>query len=361
VSAVAARGPRAAVLAIDGGNSKTDAVLLDHRGAVLGAGRAGGSSREPLGVAGSIEPVTAAVGAACVEASIDPDARPVASVGVYCLAGVDLPIDARRISRAVRRIGLTLVDMVLNDTFAVLRAGTDRGWGVAVACGAGMNCVGVAPDGRTVRFPALGAISGDRGGGQWLGLAALAAGIRARDGRGPRTELASAVPASLGLRTPRAVMEAIYTGRMVEDRLVDVAPVVFAVAKSGDEVAGGLIDRQAEEVVAMAGAAIHRLRLGGQDVDVILGGGIFRSMDQRLLGGIAGGLSAMAPAAVARVLDAPPVVGAALLGLDRFGADGGRRARSSSSSAAAMRRVRASLTHERMRREGPWPGSSSIM
>ena len=91
---------------------------------------------------------------------------------------------------------------------------------------------------------------------------------------------------------------------------------------------------------------------------MILGGGIFRSMDRRLLDGIESGLSAVAPAAVARVLDAPPVIGAALLGLDRFGADRGRGARSSSS--AAIRRVRASLTHERMRREGPWPGSSSI-
>jgi N-acetylglucosamine kinase-like BadF-type ATPase len=361
VSAVAVRARRAAVLAVDGGNSKTHAVLLDARGAVLGAGRSGGSSHEPVGVGGALEPVTSAARAACVEAGIDPDAGPVATVGSYCLAGVDLPLDARRITRAVRRTGLSLVDLVQNDTFAVLRAGTDRGWGIAVACGAGMNCVGVAPDGRTLRFPALGAISGDRGGGQWLGLEALAAGMRARDGRGPRTALASAVPARLGLRTPRAVMEAIYTGRMAEDRLMELAPVVFAVAKDGDDVAGGLIDRQADEVVAMAGAAIGRLRLGALDVDVVLGGGIFRSMDERLLDGIARGLSAVAPAAVARVLDAPPVLGAALLGLDRSAADRPRTASSSSSSAAAIRRARAALTHDRMWREGPWPGSSSNM
>ena len=55
--------------------------------------------------------------------------------------------------------------MVDNDTFAVLRAGTERGWGVAVVCGAGINCVGVSPDGRHARFPALGTITGDWGGG----------------------------------------------------------------------------------------------------------------------------------------------------------------------------------------------------
>ena len=86
-----------------------------------------------------------------------------------------------------------------NDTFAVLRAGTERGWGVAVTCGAGINCVGVAPDGRHARFPALGAITGDWGGGYDLGLAAVSAAARSEDGRGPRTSLEHAVPAHFGL------------------------------------------------------------------------------------------------------------------------------------------------------------------
>ncbi len=53
--------------------------------------------------------------------------------------------------------------MVDNDTFALLRSGTDRGWGVAVVCGGGINCVGLTADGREVRFPSLGPITGDWG------------------------------------------------------------------------------------------------------------------------------------------------------------------------------------------------------
>src|SRR4029450_9447045 len=111
---------------------------------------------------------------------------------------------------------------------AVLRAGTERGWGVAVVCGAGINCVGVAPDGRQVRFPALGGITGDWGGGDGLppagshvrvpalgeitgdwgggydvGMAAVSAAARSEDGRGPRTRLERGVPAPFGLATPR--------------------------------------------------------------------------------------------------------------------------------------------------------------
>ena len=86
--------------------------------------------------------------------------------------------------------------MVRNDTFAVLRAGTERTWGVAVVCGYGTNCSGVAPNGRTFRFPAFGDLSGDWGGGHDIGAAALWHAVRAEDGRGERDDAPNARPAS---------------------------------------------------------------------------------------------------------------------------------------------------------------------
>src|SRR5262249_58228888 len=113
--------------------------------------------------------------------------------------GVDVPSGGTGLGRAwgTRRWAPSIV--VENDTFAVLRAGTERGWGVAVTCGAGINCVGVSPAGRVARFPALGAITGDWGGGYDVGVAALSAAARSQDGRGPRTSLEQAVPAHFGL------------------------------------------------------------------------------------------------------------------------------------------------------------------
>ena len=82
------------------------------------------------------------------------------------LAGVDFPVEEREAEAAAAERGWAGRVRVSNDTFAVLRAGTERGWGVAVTCGAGINCVGIAPDGRTARFPALGELTGDWGGGR---------------------------------------------------------------------------------------------------------------------------------------------------------------------------------------------------
>ena len=224
-----------------------------------------------------------------------------------------------------------------NDVFAVLWAGSRRPWGVGVVCGAGMNCVGVAPDGREVRFPAVGELSGDWGGGHDVGVAAVGAALRGEDGRGPGTTLTGAVAGWFGLGSALAVVEALFCGRIDRRRVLELVPLVFAEAEAGDPVADGIVARQVAEVVAMAGAAIRRLGLAGLDADVVCGGGLFRRDAPAFLQRIRSALATAAPAARVTRLTAPPVVGAALLGLDRLGAPPG-----------AAGRLRATLTHERL-------------
>ena len=326
---------RRAILAIDAGASKVDAVLLDRDGTVLGAARHHAYANFNLDHQAPLPALAQAIALAGGNRS---SSLPVAEVGVYCIAGADLPLDDRRISRQVRGEGWTSNVILRNDTFAVLRAGTDRGWGVAVVAGSGLNCAGVGPDGRVVRFPSLGDTSGDRAhGGGWLGGSALGAAIRGRDGRGPRTELERLVPAHFRMSRPAQVMEALYVERLPRRRLLELAPVVFKAARLGDEVALGLIDELADEVVANAGAAIRRLRMASRTFEVILGGGIFRSRDGRLLERIRRGITALAPHAEMRRLDGPPVLGAALLGLDAVRA-----------SKAAHVRLRKQLTERRL-------------
>lgn len=313
--------PAADVLAVDGGNSKVDVALLRADGTLLGAARGGGTPFTPGTEQRSLGALLETIGRACGEAGIDPRLRPVASTAALCVCGADLPVDDRRILRALRPLGLTPepTDLLLrNDTFAVLRAGTDRDWGVGVVCGAGVNCSAVAPNGRVVRYASLGEISGDEGGGGWLGMQAVRAAVRGRDGRGPHTALERLVPEHLGVRSVTAVLEGIQTGR-ISEYPSQLAPVVFAAAAQGDAVAQALVDRQADELVAMVVSAVRRLRLARRDVDVVLGGGIFAAGDGPFEARIACGVRAVAPAARVRRLDVPPIVGAALLACDRLG------------------------------------------
>ncbi|HEX4680914.1 MAG TPA: BadF/BadG/BcrA/BcrD ATPase family protein [Gaiellaceae bacterium] len=319
------------ILAVDGGNSKTDVALVDGDGTVLAHARGPLSSPHHLGLSGCLDVLQQLVD----ELWLD---RRQADVAQVLLAGVDFPEEEAELHAALDARGWATATHVGNDTFAVLRAGTERGWGVAITCGAGINCVGVAADGRQVRFPALGPITGDWGGGYDVGMAGLSAAARSEDGRGPRTRLERLVPAHFDEETPLAVARAIHLGRIPDRRVLELAPVVLRAA-AGDAVAASIRDKLVDEIVALARASVTRLGLADERVDVVVGGGLMRGADSELLGQIEAGLRRVGPELVLRRTSAPPIVGAALLGLDTVGAGPEAHARLRSQLSAAVERL----------------------
>ncbi len=312
---------KTAVLAVDGGNSKTDLALVAADGTLLATARAPGCSHQRVGLAGAMRALHEGMSMLRTAAGL-PDNEPLAEIGVFCLAGVDLPVDQHIIGTALRGEGMSQTVMLFNDMLAVLWAGSQERWGIAVGAGTGLNCVGIAPDGRQLRFPALGQISGDWvAGGRWLGVRALGEAVRARDGRGPSTSLEHAVPEYYGLPDPMAVAESVYIGQIEERQLLHLAPTVFAEAARGDAVARGLLDQLTQEIVTYVGAAVRQLDLAALDVPIVLGGGLFRSGDEAFLSRVERGVLDLVPRARLQILDAPPVLGAALMGLAELRAE----------------------------------------
>ncbi len=323
------------VVAVDGGGAKTDLALLDSTGVLLSCVRGGRSHVHYLGVEGSIEVVKGLLESAITGAGLDPLDRPLASTAYVLLAGADLPEERSAIQARIDQLKWSARLVVDNDTLALLRAGTDRGWGIAVVCGAGINCLGLAPDGREVRFLSLGPLSGDWGGGGDVGMAALWAAARSVDGRGPRTVLETSVPAHFGLTDPLEVARAIHLRRIPETRLGELAPVVLA-ASDEDPIAAGIVRRLAGEVIAFAGAAIRRLELTRADPDVILGGRLLRSVSPSVVEMIRREVQEVAPDARVFVAASEPIIGAALLGLDALAADASAHARARAELDAAV-------------------------
>jgi N-acetylglucosamine kinase-like BadF-type ATPase len=363
---------RPAVLAIDGGNSKTDMALVGADGAVLAQVRGPGVplrlSAETLELLrGLTRSVAGQAGISALRAD-----GVLASHLVACLANVDLPEEEQELDDMLKAKGWSESVEVANDTLAVLRAGLDgplpagtlttsgrstppgspgcpagsrpAHWGVGITCGAGINGVAVAPDGRTTRYLALGPLSGDWGGGQELGTAVMWWAARAEDGRGPQTLLREAVTAHFGVTEVRDVTIGIHFGKIAEESIYGLVPVLFEVAGRGDQVARDLVGRLADEIVAMVLAAMRRLGLTGA-VPVVLGGGVLTARDPLLTERIAAGLAAGAPGSVPRIVTIPPVAGAALLGLDYLGAP-----------ASAQARLRAAYSGPAPAGPGPEPG-----
>jgi N-acetylglucosamine kinase-like BadF-type ATPase len=353
-------GELPAVLAIDGGNSKTDAVLVGTDGTLLASGRGPGVpgvqhlERTLSVLAATADDAAAAAGLTVRAGAGQPVARHISA----CVANADLPEEEVELAGALRERGWSDTVQVANDTFAVLRAGltgplagigqeSDGAgnqvppahpladgasparaagpgqWGVAVTCGAGINCVGVSPAGRTTGYLALGWLTGDWGGGSSLAQEAIWWAARAEDGRGPQTRLREAVIAQFGVTTVRDVSAGIHLGTIPGDRVLDLAPVVFEAAGLGDRVATDLVHRLGDEICVMAVTVIGRLGLSGAPVPVILGGSVLTARDPLLIERIRAGLAAEVPGAEARIVDVPPVVGAALLGLDQVAAPPG--------------------------------------
>ncbi|MEU9476611.1 BadF/BadG/BcrA/BcrD ATPase family protein [Streptomyces sp. NPDC048191] len=303
------------VLAIDAGNSKTDVAVVTAAGEVLATARGGGFRPPVVGVTAALDALAKPVARAFADAGV----ASVSHVSA-CLANADLPVEEEQLGTALQARGWGGSVEVRNDTFAILRAGVAEPRGVAVVCGAGINCVGMRPDGRTARFPAIGRISGDWGGGWGLAEEALWYAARAEDGRGGTTALARSLPAHFGLPSMYALIEALHLEQIDHDRRHELTPVLFATAAEGDPTARSIVARLAEEVTAMAAVALTRLDLLDEETPVLLGGSVLTAGHALLDDGIRDRLAARAPKADVRVVTASPVLGAALLGLDRLGA-----------------------------------------
>jgi N-acetylglucosamine kinase-like BadF-type ATPase len=301
------------VIGVDGGNTKTDVLVAGDDGVPVAYVRGPGSNSHGLG---------GAEGAAAVVAKLVAHARPseTAELGSFFLCGADVPGDVEALERAFAPHGLARTLVVDNDTFALLRTGSDAPDAVAVVCGGGFNYVGRAADGRTARYPSLGWETGDWGGSEMLGREVLFHAARAEDGRGKPTALVKIVKQEFDLPTVAAVGKAIHYRQVPEQWLGRLAPAVVAAAADGDTVARGLIVRLAEDIALAAWRALWDLGLIERRADVVLGGGMLRDGVGLLHDEVIARIGHRVPMARVVVPSAPPVLGAALEALMAIGA-----------------------------------------
>lgn len=306
------------VVAVDGGNSKTDVALVNEEGAMLSWVRGPGSALGPRRTAAVVTRLAAVAAHDAGLTSADlADAH-----ASCCLAGADLPGQVAALRTALTAGGVWGSVEVRNDAWALLRTGVERGApAVGVVCGAGLKCVARGDDDSSFEFPGLGWQSGDlSGAGDLLAREAVRAAARAEDGRGPATALRQAVCERLGVASVREVAERLLAGDLAERRLGVLVPVVLSHAHDGDPVAFALVDSLAVEVAVLARTARRRFAPSSSAWPLVLGGGLFTDPDGRMLAAVRAAAPGLEEEFRIGVPDAPPVVGAALLGLDEVAA-----------------------------------------
>ncbi|MCR4440202.1 MAG: BadF/BadG/BcrA/BcrD ATPase family protein [bacterium] len=263
----------ALVVGIDGGGTRTRALLAKESGEVLAQAEAGVSNVQVVGpdkLPGVIAEVLQALQERSGLASLLPD-------HMYLgLAGAGRPGDREAAQQALGRAGLARALTVDTDASIALAGAFPEGPGIIIIAGTGSICFGKSADGQVVRCGGWGYLLGDEGSGYFLGREALLAALKDLDGRGPATSLRPRLERACGVERIDQVISRVYGGDLDRAAIASSAPMVFEEAAAGDQVARDIVALTGRELGKMAATVARRLGLEGGEVKVALVGSVFK-------------------------------------------------------------------------------------
>ncbi|MGC4936709.1 N-acetylglucosamine kinase [Kribbella sp. DT2] len=255
-------------LAIDGGQTALRLRVLPDGRTSAGPGyRHGADSR-----AATVAAIRQALAAVRFDGPIDTVALGLTGFPPDPVAALALARDLK-VSLQAREVRLT------QDVVTTHAGALPDGYGVVVAAGTGLVCLGIGPDGTRRKIDGHGYLFGDAGSAFAIGRAGLVAVQRARDGRGPATALADLEldPVSL------------YPSPTLVADVAAFAPEVFRHAPA-DAVAQAIVDQAARDIAD----TIHAALPGPAVVPVALVGGLFEGAGEQLLEPLRAALSSRA-------------------------------------------------------------------
>jgi N-acetylglucosamine kinase-like BadF-type ATPase len=301
------------VIGVDGGSTKTDAVVANLEGRPLGAGRRGCANWEIVGEAGAAQTISDAIRCALDHAKADlSEVQHVHIAG----AGLDWPEDDGRLRGALGPF-LGGVPLTLeNDSFLGVRACTAEAHGVTVSAGSGVCASYLSAGGEKYFYGYFGEL----GGGTAIDQLTLQAIIRAEDGRGPETALTTAIPRATGHASVSALLRAL-TREGYEIPHTAIRPSLFQIAARGDAVAIDVVKTFGRELALLATNLIRRNALRDTRPCVVASGSLFTRTGSLLFDVFQGLVKEADPSAHVKLNDRPPVAGAVRAALHALGAN----------------------------------------
>jgi N-acetylglucosamine kinase-like BadF-type ATPase len=303
-------------LGVDAGATKTHALVLAEEGSLCGFGEGGSGNHESFGFDRAREEIAKAVTEALSVAGLDPSRL---TRSCYCLAGADVSSDFEEIpNRIIAPITGNAPFELKNDSFGCLRGGTKDPFGVMINCGTAQVAVGRNRQGAEIRLGGYGPEFGDLTGGWIISLKAIAAIVRAWDGRGEATALSDLILKAAGSASIPDFIDRTYRDQEFLMEL-GITRLVFEASLAGDSVAKEIVLEAAHEMAVTATALIGRLEMQRETFDLIAAGSVFKGEDPIFTETVKSAVLNMAPNARFTTPLFDPVVGAALLALESSG------------------------------------------
>jgi N-acetylglucosamine kinase-like BadF-type ATPase len=296
---------------VDGGSTKTIAVVINEDKKELGSFSTGSSNKNSVGAETAKTNIHKAILGALDQAKLSIDDIEGICLG---LSGADRPEDKIMVaswmegfSKARLRIESDPMTNLSSGTLGVLH-------GMIVIGGTGSICVGT--DGtHSFRAGGWGPMLGDNGNGWGIGHDVLVSVCRAHDGLGDETTLFEALKEEIKIGKAEDIIAWTYSD-LSWARIASLAPLALKCAEKGDKVSLEILDRHSNSVIENAHVIAKKLHWDNIDFTLVLCGslltseGIFQNMLTKKL-------AIAFPKAKITLPIVSPSIGAALLCLQK--------------------------------------------
>jgi len=261
-------------IGIDGGGTKTRAVLIDAQGNERASALSGPSNFHVVGTERAEASLQTAIRDVLDAAGLV--ATDISALGLG-LAGAARPQDKETVRAMVSRIAHFDPVFITHDAETALVGATGRRYGVVLIAGTGAIAYGINARGESRRADGWGHLLGDEGSAYWIGREGLRAVVRAHDGRGPSTDLTERLLFHQSLPEPSKLIRHVYGGSFGTTEMAALAPVVERAALDDDGVAQDILQRAGRHLGKTLSTVISGLNMNSQAFDVALMGGVLNA------------------------------------------------------------------------------------
>jgi len=303
-------------LGIDVGSSKTHALIVDEKGQCVGFGKSGGGNHQGVGYEGTKKAMHESFMHALKMSGIDKTNIAGSGFGV---AGYDFPSDRDGHLGAISALGLSCPVEVVNDGVNGLLAGATRGIGVNVTAGSSNNARGRNKAGREGRIVGNGSMFGEEGGALEIVQRGLQIVNHAWIKRIPPTKLTEIYISAVNAKSEIDLMEGLSNGQYHLSPFL--ALKVINAARDGDAAAQEIMRWTGEELGWLAVSVARQIEMETREVEIVQSGSVFDA-GEMITKPMKELVMKHCPHARLIRLDGPPVVGAAILGMEQAGFDG---------------------------------------
>jgi len=235
------------IVGVDGGGTKTHAVITDKQGNILAEHFGGPSNFQIIGVEKAAETIFSLIRSCCK--SVDASTENLFSVACG-LTGAGRVGDQQRMAEGLRRYARRKKSPLNNiiiesDARIALEGAFKGGAGIILIAGTGSIAFGKDEQERIHRVGGWGRILGDEGSGYYIGKLGVTAVTRHLDGRGEKTMLTKMIARKFGLTDQTAIINAVYKDGF---DLASVAPLVMEAARKKDKVSTLIIEQAVIEL-----------------------------------------------------------------------------------------------------------------